>query len=359
MGIIPNSKKKKLRRNTETLTGNVADTLEDLSNADTAFKTYAAIKEQEQKRQSELEAALDAVSEDCPFDGPPIQKYVNPLNRERALQEKAAQKQAAGRQHTNVNAPTEIRKAISKSPVKADSVSERWAAPSSDESFHIPARGSGSCGGDYSYQGSGSGRGYGLSSSAPSSLCYGDSIGGYASPRAKGYSQPKYRGTAPVVEPSEKVIMEGNADSLPELADKEAKLPQDVEMFDNVRGGLRIIRTSDTTNIYAYVVDKKGEDNKFGGVPCRGGVAYGGYAYDRSQDACLVECVQAVDLGSLPFAFKLQMPKCGTWCVECPIPEKVLEKSFTPPQRKKLAELRDRFPAERYDIHYIQMLNSN
>jgi len=177
----------------------------------------------------------------------------------------------------------------------------------------------------------------------------GNSIGGYT--RKSAYT-PSY------MEPSVRTEME-DAAILPELADSDAKLPSDIEQFDEVRNSIRIARTPDRTLIYCIVVDKKGEQNIVAGLRCYGGVSFGGYARDVSGDAYLVECVQAVHLGNIPFSFRLEMPKVGNWSVDIPIPEKVLEAAFAPAQRKTLSDLRDRFPDDRYEFQYLQMLLAN
>jgi hypothetical protein len=53
------------------------------------------------------------------------------------------------------------------------------------------------------------------------------------------------------------------------------------------------------------------------------------------------------------------MPKAGNWNVNIPIPEKVLGTAFAPAQRKTLADFRERFPGDRYEFQYLQMLLAN
>lgn len=146
---------------------------------------------------------------------------------------------------------------------------------------------------------------------------------------------------------------------MPELEESKAKLPADMEMFDTVRNSLKIYRTSERTLVNAIVVDKKKEDNIIATIKCYGGVAFGGYARDCSSDSYLVECVQAVKLGSIPFGLRLSLPKSDSWTVDIPIPEKVMLKAFSPAQRKMLDDLKEKFPKDRYEIHYLQMVFAN
>lgn len=164
--------------------------------------------------------------------------------------------------------------------------------------------------------------------------------------------QPNY------MEPTVRTDME-RVEVLPPLEASEAKLPADVEMFENVRSALKIYRVPESTLIYAIVVDKSGADNQPVGIRCFGGVAFGGYARDVSGDAYLVECCQSVHLGTIPFSLRLGVPGVGNWSTEVPIPETILDEVFAPPQRKTLSDLRERFPVGRYDIHYLQMLWAN
>lgn len=150
-----------------------------------------------------------------------------------------------------------------------------------------------------------------------------------------------------------------DADLLPALEESQANLPIDIEQFEEVHNGLNIIRVSERTLIYCIVVDKKNEENVVANLRCYGGIAFGGYARDVSGDAYMVECVQAIKLGSIPFSYKLKMEKVGNWSTKIPIPEKVLDMVFSPSQKKTLMELRERFPSERYDIHYLQMSQIN
>jgi len=162
----------------------------------------------------------------------------------------------------------------------------------------------------------------------------------------------------PYMEPSARTDVE-QGELLPELESSDATIPSDIEMFDNVRNDIKIHRTNERTLVYAIVVDKKSEKNRAASIRCYGGVAFGGYVRDCSCDAYLIECVDNVHLGGIPFSFRLSVPKSGNWKANIPIPEKVLESAFAPSQRKTLSDLREKYPLESFDIHYLQMLLAN
>ena len=53
------------------------------------------------------------------------------------------------------------------------------------------------------------------------------------------------------------------------------------------------------------------------------------------------------------------MPKTDSWEVQVPIPENVLEKTLTPPQRKALSDFREKYPSKNFEISYLQMTISH
>ena len=171
-------------------------------------------------------------------------------------------------------------------------------------------------------------------------------------------SSPPRRSTAQFMNPSIKVEDEF-VGLMAEVNSDNAKLPADKEMLDKVRDGFKITRTSERTLIYVVVRSKDFSKNVPGQIRCCGGIAFGGYARDQANDTFLVECVDHIHMGTVPFGLKLSMPNCGSWSVEIPIPEKVLEKTFTPKQRKALADLKEKYSEEEYEVFYLQLLVAN
>ena len=161
------------------------------------------------------------------------------------------------------------------------------------------------------------------------------------------------------LEPAMRVDDGDRAEVLPEIDSSNAKNPSDIQTFEQIRNDLKIIRVAERTLIYAVVKSKEADHNVLCKIRCLGGIAFGGYARDSSTDSFIVECVEYRHLGTVPFGFKISMPKTGSWMMDIPIPEKVLEKSLTPPQRKALVEMREKYPFPKFDIFYLQMSLSN
>lgn len=139
-----------------------------------------------------------------------------------------------------------------------------------------------------------------------------------------------------------------------------AVTPSDSEDFDNVRESIQVLRSNERTLVLAAVVDKGDEDkNIMSAIRCYGGTAFGGYAHDMAKDAYLVQCVEVAQIGHVSFSLVLTMPNVGIWQVKVPIPENVLEKHFSPGQKKLLDIVREKYPAPQYEIHFVQMLGCN
>lgn len=174
----------------------------------------------------------------------------------------------------------------------------------------------------------------------------------------RGYGVPVKKSSAQFLNPSKKVIEE-YSEIMPEVDSDATKNPTDIEMFSWVRDGFKIIRTAERTLIYAVVKSNDLTKNTAGQIKCCGGIAFGGYARDAANDTFLVECVEYVNLGSVPFGFRLEMPNCGSWYTEIPIPEKVLDKALTPTQRKVLSDLYEKYPSETHEVFFLQLSVSN
>jgi len=178
--------------------------------------------------------------------------------------------------------------------------------------------------------------------------------------RRSSYESAKFLDPSPYTEEMKAVFGENVVgEILPPLESNEATNPTDCEMFDAIREHLKIYRIQERTIVYAVVVSKELEQNESSAIRCYGGVAFGGYARDATRDAYLVNCAEYISVGTVPFALQVAMKKVGDWKIKIPIPEKVLEKAFTPQQRKLMQMYREKYPAEKYDIHYLQMLGAN
>lgn len=168
----------------------------------------------------------------------------------------------------------------------------------------------------------------------------------------KGY-QPKRKQSVPL-----EVSLTTFSPSMEEEELAEAATPADMEDFDEVKESLKILRSPGKTAVFAVVIDREvPENNVVSALKCYGTTAFGGYVHDRSRDSYLAECVTCTFLGYVPFSLVLRMPNVGSWEINIPISDKVLEKHFTPKQIKLLNECREKYPKSRYTINFVQMLS--
>ena len=146
---------------------------------------------------------------------------------------------------------------------------------------------------------------------------------------------------------------------LPEIDSCSTKNMADLQIFEQVRNEFKVTRVSERTLVYAVVKNKSADKNAIVKIRCFGGIAFGGYARDSSSDSFIVKCVDYIQLGTIPFGYKISMPKTDSWEVQVPIPENVLEKTLTPPQRKALSDFREKYPSKNFEISYLQMTISH
>lgn len=134
----------------------------------------------------------------------------------------------------------------------------------------------------------------------------------------------------------------------------------DVEEFECLRESLRIMRSSETTLVFAIVIDKENDnENGIHAIKCNGGTAFGGYAYDGGRDSYIVRGIDFFQIGRIPHSYVITMPNLGAWQVKVPIPEALLEKHLSPQQRDAMGKFMEKWPTSRYEIQLIQMLGCN
>jgi hypothetical protein len=138
---------------------------------------------------------------------------------------------------------------------------------------------------------------------------------------------------------------------------KTSTTPSEVEDLDWLKESLGVFISQEPIIIYAISIDKEQkENNQTNSIRCYGGIALGGYAHDQTKDSYLVQCVEYLQLGNLSFSFVITIPSAGNWKAKMPAPEKVIEKHFSPEQRKQLEMYREKYKSPRYDVQFIQML---
>jgi hypothetical protein len=133
--------------------------------------------------------------------------------------------------------------------------------------------------------------------------------------------------------------------------------PSEIEDLDWLKESLGVYISQEPIIVYAISIDKEQkEHNLTNSIRCFGGIAFGGYAHDVSKDSYLIQAVEYLQLGNLPFSFVISIPSAGNWKAKIPAPEKVIEKYFSPDQRKALELFREKYKTPKYEIQFIQML---
>lgn len=132
------------------------------------------------------------------------------------------------------------------------------------------------------------------------------------------------------------------------------------ELADAVRVGVVVEPLLQRTLVYAVVTDTADPAaNRETWLPCRDGTPLGGYAVDFERDAVLADAVDYAMLGTVGMAFDATVPTAGPWRVAVPMPDRVVEALLDSRQRRKLAATRERRPAPRYRIDFVQFRGSS
>lgn len=135
-----------------------------------------------------------------------------------------------------------------------------------------------------------------------------------------------------------------------------AVTPSDKEDFFETTESLQIIRLNEKTIVSAIVIDNENPDNnEVNAIKCYGGTVIGGYAYDRTRDAYIVQCCSYSHIGYISFSYSISMKNVGTWQARIPIPAGVLEKYLTTSQRTNVENIRKSFPSPKYTLQFVQM----
>lgn len=83
--------------------------------------------------------------------------------------------------------------------------------------------------------------------------------------------------------------------------------------------------------------------------------AHGGYVYDGVNDSYIINCIDFIHLGIIPFYYKLMIEGTGNWSITTPIPEKTLNRVFTKEQKDLVAKYKTSFDNSFY-FNFVQFL---
>ena len=87
-------------------------------------------------------------------------------------------------------------------------------------------------------------------------------------------------------------------------------------------------------------------------------IPVGGYVYDGVNDCYLVNCIDYLPLGFLPFFFKIEMEGVGHWSASSPMPESLLRRHLPSLQRSDLDKFKSTYSSEEFKHQYIQFIST-
>lgn len=123
----------------------------------------------------------------------------------------------------------------------------------------------------------------------------------------------------------------------------------------DILGSFEITNELDRTLLIAVVIAKDPSLNTNQKIGCYHGTPIKGYAFSVKDDAYLIPCVEAKELGWINQTFFIGIPFTGNWKLPLPLPPKVIERYLTAAQKKLIKEMRDKYSSESHDLHFVQM----
>lgn len=113
---------------------------------------------------------------------------------------------------------------------------------------------------------------------------------------------------------------------------------EDVDIFKN---DLLLERIEEKLHITILAISPANKEHKVRSVPCYGD-SLGCYAYDRTSNVFIIECVSYANLGKIPFALGVSVPSYGGKFL-MPLSENLIHKYMSPDQRQRLRFFKEKF----------------
>lgn len=125
----------------------------------------------------------------------------------------------------------------------------------------------------------------------------------------------------------------------------------------DIRSAIRFERQDVGTFVIALIVGKNKIHNEVQKVTTKQGMPIGGYAFDHVNDTYLIKCVDQMQVGIVPVAYKMTMPNVGHWSVPVPLPENVLRRYLSTGQRNEIRRFKRAWPVSDYELHFLQLVS--
>lgn len=131
---------------------------------------------------------------------------------------------------------------------------------------------------------------------------------------------------------------------------------EEVKDFKNLVEEMELTVSSERTRVFLVAINKKkSSTNKGCYLGSREGEPFGGYVYDRENDAYYIECIEHMDLGFVSCSFSLSLPHIGNWVCDIPLPVTVIKRYLNDSQQKLLEFFEKKFKKYDFEIQFIQM----
>ncbi|RDJ35265.1 MAG: hypothetical protein DWQ19_10650 [Crenarchaeota archaeon] len=133
---------------------------------------------------------------------------------------------------------------------------------------------------------------------------------------------------------------------------------------------MKIVKTEQPTFVVSLAVHKKLEENELVRLRCRHllpieGYPYetrvlpiGGYVYDHSKDSYIINCVDYLALGFIPFSCKLEMDGVGQWNSYVPLSLSIIRQNLELSKKKEFEKFRNKYDKNQVDFQNIQFISS-
>jgi hypothetical protein len=142
--------------------------------------------------------------------------------------------------------------------------------------------------------------------------------------------------------------------------------------YKELRTNLKFFQEDTPSYVVLIVTHRERERNDIARLNCRSilpvdgystnlkFIPIGGYVYDATTDCYLVNCIDHLVLGLIPFRFKAKMEGIGSWTLPVPLPQSLLNRHLNVTQKSDCEKFRASYAdPDQFDHHFLQFLSSN
>lgn len=137
----------------------------------------------------------------------------------------------------------------------------------------------------------------------------------------------------------------------------------DISKYKNIVKNIKnslIIDFSSNGSVFVFVlaVNKDGKKNHIQTIRFDSGVSISAGVYDAYNDCFYVKCEDYVFLDSIPFVVTCSVEDNQNWKYKVPFSKIALNKLMNKDQKKVLRRFIKKYPANDYNIEFMQLYNS-